>query len=227
MKLEGTDEETQRAVDDLWTTHGKKGTPELPAQPDPETEKIREESAPARRPGRPRGSKTKRSTSTGAETSIVYATKDRTQCGGQIVAGARNHAGQYITVNNGLGFISIPVSEEGKSWVRLTVFNKSKGLGAPIQLAPATIRAPGVLPENGAAPAKKCQPRSAGPLPTPKPPVLPDFAWRILDMRITDMEKAATDKDLPEVRRIHDDMVRIMELLPENRDLNPTDRGEV
>jgi hypothetical protein len=35
MKVEGTDQATRAAVDELWTTHGKKGTPELPAQPDP------------------------------------------------------------------------------------------------------------------------------------------------------------------------------------------------
>ena len=199
-------------LSDPFLTHGKGGVPELPAQPDPSAgpdPNPETPPTPPRKPGRPRGSKTRR---TGLDplTAIVYATTDRSECGGDIVGRTK---GQLIVIT-GLALVSIPIIEEGRTWVYRHVFEESRERGALIKLEPATVR---TVPEEWtqtppAQPAprpRKPRPPSAGPI---EAAPLPDLAWDILRSHDLDISAALDDRDLRKLRATVLTMIRVLNI---------------
>ena len=142
--------ETPADTDDLWSTAGKNGRPPLPAQPDPSPDSDAGDAASfalaptepsGRKPGRPRGSRTRKPAANSDLTAIVYATKDRSECGGHVIDRQGGPDGKAdLVVNNGMALISIPTSQEGKTWIYLHVAEERRTRGLPLNLTPATIR---------------------------------------------------------------------------------------
>jgi hypothetical protein len=199
---------------DPSVTHGKNGVPPLWAQPDPQA-------PPTAKRGRPR--KTKAPSGGNADlTEIVYSTASRKECGGQIV----DRQQTQIIVNNGLALISIPTSEEGRTWIYRHVFEESTRLGAKPILSPARITIiPGTKPS--AVKDTWLDPPTAPPVAapatkrpgTPKPPTasasdLPHVVWQILDLHIEDLITASADHNLRACRDHLAHLNRLFSILP-------------
>lgn len=203
---------------DLWETAGKKGIPELPAQPDPNppafdsrdpippadpAQALRPK--PGRKPGRPRGSRTGARNENSNLDAIVYATRDRPESGGVIV----DRVAGEIVVNNGSALITIPLREEGKTWQYLHIRQENARLGSTLlTLAPATIR---ILPRNEQQILKA---ETRDPAPCAAPVTNYDFrVWDLLREYLGDLQTAIEAKEVPPCHAALTGLVRGLSLL--------------
>jgi hypothetical protein len=212
--------ETPADTDDLWSTAGKNGRPPLPAQPDPNPDDVHAEYAgqATRKPGRPRGSRTRKPADNSDLTAIVYATKDRSECGGRIIDRQGGPDGRAnLVVNNGTALISIPAVEEGKTWIYLHVAEEHRTRNLPINLSPATIR---VLPGSPA----RATPRGAAggteptdPAPCPPPAINPvplpdDLLWLALESFAGDIETEIVARKPENIRHAASLILRLLRI---------------
>jgi hypothetical protein len=147
-------------------------------------------------------------------TAIVYATKDRSECGGHVIDRQGGPDGKAdLVVNNGMALISIPASEEGTTWLYLHIAEERRRQNLPIKLSPATIRS---LPASCGA-AGHFGTETADPAPCPPPAINPiplpdDLLWLALESFAGDIETEIVARNPETVRHAASLILRLLRI---------------